>query len=88
MLTTAAPSRTRLHQVAVLPEERPPARLLLPLRQPVRADLGAAPLDLAASRPERGSTSRRAHASSAVRPCQPASRALGAAGSAVALTET
>ena len=35
-----------LHQVAVLPEERLPARLLLRLRELVRADLRPSPLDL------------------------------------------
>ena len=35
-----------LHEVAVLAEERVPAGLLLPLRELVRPDLGAAPVDL------------------------------------------
>ena len=63
-----------LHQVAVLAEERPPARLLLRLGELVRAVLARG-----AARPRRrrartrGSTSSRAATSSAVRPCQRAS---------------
>ena len=59
-----------LHQVAVLAEERPPARLLLRLRELVRAvNCARRRSTSAASSPERGSTSSRAAASSAVRPC-------------------
>ena len=42
-----------LHQVAVLAQERSPAGLLLRLRELVRADLRAAPLDLGGVEPER-----------------------------------
>ena len=76
-----------LHQVAVLAEERLPARLLLPLRELVRPDLGAAPLDLGRVEARARARRRAAHASSAVRPCQPASRAVArglGAGSALA----
>ena len=63
-----------LHQVAVLAQERPPARLLLRLRELVRADLRPTPLDLGGVEPVRGSTPSCAQASSAVRPCNLASR--------------
>ena len=42
-----------LHQVAVLAQERSPAGLLLRLRELVRADLRAPPLDLGGVEPER-----------------------------------
>ena len=51
MLTIAAPSEDELHQVAVLAQKRLPAGLLLRLRELVRADLLAPPLDLGGLEP-------------------------------------
>ena len=84
MLTIAAPSRTSLHQVAVLPRERSPARLLLRLGELVRPVLRPASLDLGGVEPGPRVDASCALTSSAVRPCQFLSRAIWLAPSAVA----
>ena len=81
------PDEHELHQVAVLAQERLPAGLLRRLGELVRPVPRAPALDLARRRgPGRGSTSSRAHASSAVSPCQATTfRPVPSVGAAVAV---